>query len=100
MSKFTDQQQTQTNLLALLLMQQSNISDNVFAGVFVAGALFFAPLVYIPAYVFDRINALFAVNKAKQAILAELHLYESGEICNSYSHVEIAKLKQRLRELG
>lgn len=99
MSKFTDQQQTQTNLLALLLMQQSNISDNFFLGFFVTGAAFFAPFAYIPLWIFDYINTRFAVNKARQAILAELHLYESGEVCNSYSHVEIAQLKRRLREL-
>ena len=100
MSRFTNQQQVQTTLLTFLLLEENRPLENETLGLAAIGAIILFPFIAVPTWLYNLFNTRFAIKKERQAILNELHLYESGQICNSYSHVEIDNLKRRLRELG
>jgi len=100
MSKFTDQQATQTNLLTLIMLQDGSAGENGFMGLLAIGMVLALPFWFVPAAICRKIDRMYAKSSTRAKLLAELCLYESSEICNSYSHIEIAKLKQRLSELS
>lgn len=90
---------TQTVLLGFIASGRSEATS---AALGVTGLLFLIlkPFIEIPGALYRLLNINVATRSARRKILAELHLYESGQICNSYSHVEIAKLRKQLAELG
>ena len=99
MSQFTENQRQQNFLLTMMYFQGWE-GETGLAGGFLALGVIAVGVLLLPL----RIAAHLLLGKEAQAeinkLKAELHLYESGQICNSYSHVEITKLRKRLAELG
>lgn len=100
MSRFTQQQEMQTNLLSLIMLRQRDIEGSPGMTIVVCGLLILWPFLVLPVALFfwlDRRKAERNLRAKLEARVAEL---ESGEVCNSYTHVELLRAKKELAALG
>lgn len=100
MSRFTQQQQTQTTLLQLLVLRQREFEGNAALTIIAIGTILVLPWLAIPWAIFKFFDNRTAINNEKARLKKIIDDIESGRVNDTRSFIHLRNAKRDLAAYG